>query len=119
MVPEEKDEFNFLNRKLNQISEEKIINAQKLSNHEHLEQYIHKIASQERKIIRRLFESWEGDRTFTLQLEQVKIELDQNRRRIEEGLEHKKNDLFSKKRELYHLENQLVERKHKYRREGM
>lgn len=54
-----------------------------------------------------------------MQLERIRTEYVHNQRQIQAHLEHKKNILTQEKRELYHSEDRLNDRKHSLRREGM
>lgn len=57
MVSEEDEELTFVTKQLRQMNEEKANHKQALSAHDQLEQQMHEIVVQERKIGNRLFET--------------------------------------------------------------
>jgi len=113
----DKDEeaYERLNKKLLQLSDEKVKNARALSAHEQLEQEMHAMDSKERTMWNRLSESWGKDRKFSLSLDQFRVELDHNRRKVSNHLEHENQKLHRKRRDLHHSEDRLNDLKRHFR----
>ena len=115
MTDKDEETYEGLNKKMLQVSDEKVKNARALTAHEQLEQEIHVIDTKERTIWNRLYECWGKDRKVSLSLDQFRVELDHNRRKVSNYMEHEKQVLLGKRRDLHNTEDRLYELKRRFR----